>query len=68
MWLDELAGTAIDVLPPLVIGTVAVRLIFGHPSVWIYLVGLAITATLYGTARRLLKERRGRKKSKSVMP
>lgn len=43
MWRDELSDTALSVLPPLVVGTLAVRLIFVHPAFWVYLVGLAIT-------------------------
>lgn len=60
--LGELVDTAIDLVPPLLTGTVAVRLIFGHPAFWVYLVGLAITGALFGTAQRLFARHRGRKK------
>jgi hypothetical protein len=63
MWRDELSDTALSVLPPLVVGTLAVRLIFVHPAFWVYLVGLAITGALFGTVRRLLARHRARKHS-----
>jgi hypothetical protein len=58
MWLDELAHTAFDLVPPLVMGTVAVRLIFGHPAYWVYLAGVVIAGALFGLAQRLWAKHR----------
>jgi hypothetical protein len=63
VWLDELEQTALYVLPPLLIGDVAVRLIFGHPAFWVYLVAIVVASVFVGLLRRAVKHFRGRESS-----
>jgi hypothetical protein len=66
-WEDDLADTALNVVPPLVIGEGVVRLAFGHPAFWMYLVGVALAGAGYGTACRLLRKHRGCQKNRPAV-
>ncbi len=58
MWLDELAETALRVIPALVLGGAAVRLIFGHPAFWV--VGVALAGALLDAVWRPVVRSRSR--------
>ena len=60
---DELAQTALYVIPPMVIGAVAVRLIFEHPPFWAYLVAVMVASVLVGLLRRAVKHLRRESKA-----
>jgi hypothetical protein len=62
-WEDDLADTALNVLPPLVVGEGVVRLTIGHAAFWVYFVGVMLAGAVYGIARRLLTEYREREKT-----
>ena len=57
---DELTQTALYVIPPMVIGAVAVRLIFEHPPFWVYLVAVIVASVMVGLLRRIVRHHRGR--------
>jgi hypothetical protein len=60
---DELAQTALYVIPPMVIGAVAVRLIFEHPPFWAYLLAVAVASVSAGVIRRAVRRRRRKRGS-----
>jgi hypothetical protein len=62
VWEDELVQAALNVVPALLIGGGAVRLIFGHPAGWVYLVGVAVAAIVLGAVRRAIRQKSNRGK------